>query len=111
RSANYRILLSCRRRHTRSTRDWSPDVCSSDLILPLTSDNSATALSGAFSADIHGHEDHWHIQNPHTELPVPDNRPEAPVSWKSRSEERRVGNDCIVALLEEAWTYEIGGMQ
>src|SRR5699024_11621365 len=25
------FFLSCRRRHTRSKRDWSSDVCSSDL--------------------------------------------------------------------------------
>src|SRR5699024_11324230 len=28
-------LFSSRRRHTRSKRDWSSDVCSSDLIDPL----------------------------------------------------------------------------
>src|SRR2546421_7209587 len=27
------LLISSRRRHTRSDRDWSSDVCSSDLIL------------------------------------------------------------------------------
>src|SRR6266536_4821208 len=27
------FFFSSRRRHTRSTRDWSSDVCSSDLIL------------------------------------------------------------------------------
>src|SRR6266536_3956438 len=27
----YAFFFSCRRRHTRSTRDWSSDVCSSDL--------------------------------------------------------------------------------
>src|SRR5699024_11872784 len=26
-----RFFFSCRRRHTRSKRDWSSDVCSSDL--------------------------------------------------------------------------------
>src|SRR3989440_1316782 len=28
------LLFSSRRRHTRSDRDWSSDVCSSDLVLP-----------------------------------------------------------------------------
>src|SRR5438105_6513837 len=28
------FFFSSRRRHTRSTRDWSSDVCSSDLIFP-----------------------------------------------------------------------------
>src|SRR5438105_5860832 len=30
-----RFFFSSRRRHTRSTRDWSSDVCSSDLAPPL----------------------------------------------------------------------------
>src|SRR5438105_12231120 len=29
------FFFSSRRRHTRSTRDWSSDVCSSDLIVSL----------------------------------------------------------------------------
>src|SRR5699024_11331644 len=29
--ASYRFFFSSRRRHTRSKRDWSSDVCSSDL--------------------------------------------------------------------------------
>src|SRR5690349_24053077 len=29
------FFFSSRRRHTRSLRDWSSDVCSSDLIAPL----------------------------------------------------------------------------
>src|SRR5207247_7636030 len=28
----YSFFFSSRRRHTRSTRDWSSDVCSSDLL-------------------------------------------------------------------------------
>src|SRR5438105_9620087 len=28
------FFFSSRRRHTRSTRDWSSDVCSSDLVPP-----------------------------------------------------------------------------
>src|SRR5207247_4420714 len=31
--AVYIFFFSSRRRHTRSTRDWSSDVCSSDLIV------------------------------------------------------------------------------
>src|SRR5207249_7198582 len=29
----YQFFFSSRRRHTRSKRDWSSDVCSSDLLL------------------------------------------------------------------------------
>src|SRR5207247_4015830 len=32
------FFLSSRRRHTRSTRDWSSDVCSSDLMLVIHPD-------------------------------------------------------------------------
>src|SRR5690606_40082462 len=32
---NYWFVFSSRRRHTRFSRDWSSDVCSSDLHRPL----------------------------------------------------------------------------
>src|SRR5699024_11829632 len=35
--ADLEVLCSSRRRHTRSKRDWSSDVCSSDLRLPTAS--------------------------------------------------------------------------
>src|SRR5699024_11847606 len=39
----YCFLFSSRRRHTRSKRDWSSDVCSSDLELaPADAKNSVT---------------------------------------------------------------------
>src|SRR5699024_12002362 len=33
-SITFSFFVSSRRRHTRSKRDWSSDVCSSDLELP-----------------------------------------------------------------------------
>src|SRR3989442_6660210 len=36
-------FFSSRRRHTRCGRDWSSDVCSSDLIPRATQDSAATA--------------------------------------------------------------------
>src|SRR5438874_9148284 len=38
--SNHFFFFSSRRRHTRSLRDWSSDVCSSDLVTP-----------GAFTAE------------------------------------------------------------
>src|SRR2546429_7050540 len=35
------FFFSSRRRHTRCSRDWSSDVCSSDLITGCSSKNSA----------------------------------------------------------------------
>src|SRR5690625_7150665 len=64
----YSFFFSSRRRHTRWPRDWSSDVCSSDLIVELT-------MNG--------------------EVPA---RPEAHISQclarERRSEERRVGKEC-----------------
>src|SRR6266513_278371 len=64
------FFFSSRRRHTRSKRDWSSDVCSSDLDL----------------------------RRPHAggEHHVLRGRPAAPRhdAARSRSEERRVGKEC-----------------
>src|SRR6266536_2490348 len=39
------FFLSSRRRHTRSTRDWSSDVCSSDLTVPGTTTSCAGGMA------------------------------------------------------------------
>src|SRR2546422_7051625 len=68
------FFFSSRRRHTRCSRDWSSDVCSSDL------------LSSEFQ-EVHGRagpqntavgKDHGVFQR----------------AGSSRSEERRVGKEC-----------------
>src|SRR5438105_15165547 len=59
------FFFSSRRRHTSSTRDWSSDVCSSDLW-------------GTFAAPI----------------VVEDAAFPGINSWPKRSEERRVGKEC-----------------
>src|SRR5699024_11571054 len=38
------FFFSSRRRHTRSKRDWSSDVCSSDLSIQTTADTSPDEL-------------------------------------------------------------------
>src|SRR5690349_22770700 len=46
------FFFSSRRRHTRSLRDWSSDVCSSDLLLqgaPTAAVSASPRLSCAFS--------------------------------------------------------------
>src|SRR5690606_39282161 len=46
------VLFSTRRRHTRFSRDWSPDVCSSDLpasSLPL----AQQPLTGSLTVSAH----------------------------------------------------------
>src|SRR5207247_7766643 len=64
------FFFSSRRRHTRSTRDWSSDVCSSDLSRPAGHSPPTSAAARRRSTS-----------------PGP--------SWRrSRSEERRVGKEC-----------------
>src|SRR6266704_4771297 len=41
------FFFSSRRRHTRSQRDWSSDVCSSDLLTLVLSAEAAPSLDGA----------------------------------------------------------------
>src|SRR5699024_11389071 len=101
------FFFSSRRRHTRSKRDWSSDVCSSDLMELHHSKHHATYVKGAntaleklaaaresgdfstvnqFSKDLAfnlgGHTNHS-------------------IFWKNRSEERRVGKECRCRRGEE----------
>src|SRR6266849_9800356 len=63
------FFFSSRRRHTRSTRDWSSDVCSSDLL-----GDRGVVLLRDFLPDLDGL-----IERP---------------CQRRRSEERRVGKEC-----------------
>src|SRR2546429_1686416 len=84
------FFFSSRRRHTRCSRDWSSDVCSSDLVLvgkvaavekdiPANEALKVVDVSGLYVTpgliDIHYHVGHGG----------------APLN---RSEERRVGKEC-----------------
>src|SRR6267378_6116276 len=44
------FFFSSRRRHTRSLRDWSSDVCSSDLFLAQQADESVERVFADFAA-------------------------------------------------------------
>src|SRR5438874_11799777 len=71
----FRFFFSSRRRHTRSLRDWSSDVCSSDLSLAtmVVSGNASVArLSHVAARAAHAAEK----------------------TANDRSEERRVGKEC-----------------
>src|SRR5215813_14582689 len=65
------FFFSSRRRHTRCGRDWSSDVCSSDLIASSSSGTSAMRPGPA---------------SPRSAI--------SPVLGPIRSEERRVGKEC-----------------
>src|SRR5207249_5639708 len=46
------FFFSSRRRHTRSKRDWSSDVCSSDLLVPKLGLVRAAILFGMINAVV-----------------------------------------------------------
>src|SRR5690606_40896413 len=95
--------FSSRRRHTRFSRDWSSDVCSSDLekidLLARTQEiiigdpenfevTGADAKKGAFLPPVVFYND-----KPLTHTDCHQIEAFGPVS--TRSEERRVGKECI----------------
>src|SRR5207253_8596895 len=61
------FFFSSRRRHTRWPRDWSSDVCSSDLLARCTPQLKRSTWVAVSSSIVHG---------------------------ANRSEERRVGKEC-----------------
>src|SRR5699024_12182342 len=77
------FFFSSRRRHTRSKRDWSSDVCSSDLVSPLP-----------LAPEIEPEDDGV------PERTDPAAVPRLAEGWlevgddEKRSEERRVGKEC-----------------
>src|SRR3712207_9402881 len=77
---SYIFFLSSRRRHARYWRDWSSDVCSSDLL--DAHDAADSALRGGGDPD-----DRHHLLR----CEAGDRRP--PLD-RVRSEERRVGKEC-----------------
>src|SRR5436305_5523411 len=83
------FFFSSRRRHTRCGRDWSSDVCSSDLvsarIFPCTTQEDRRFKIG-FTSPLRSFS-HLLYENISFEGPSPEDATE-------RSEERRVGKEC-----------------
>src|SRR5699024_11972605 len=89
------FFFSSRRRHTRSKRDWSSDVCSSDLI---AIDPVAAAHKGAALRPAAGHADVLlfpDIQAGNLVYKTLVHTAECENGCiLTRSEERRVGKEC-----------------
>src|SRR5699024_11733113 len=88
---NMFFFFSSRRRHTRSKRDWSSDVCSSDL-----DPYGEIGTGGPFLCPMAGREEREpHLENAH---PAGYRRRHRRVphleAVPARSEERRVGKEC-----------------
>src|SRR5690606_41047563 len=77
------VFFSSRRRHTRFSRDWSSDVCSSDL--GVTGSGKTYVMANVIAA----------VQRP--TLILAHNKTLAAQLYgemRERSEERRVGKEC-----------------
>src|SRR2546421_1023924 len=90
----FRFFFSSRRRHTRSDRDWSSDVCSSDL---------KDMLAAKTEKEDEGHAPWWPQRRPEQGLRPPfqswlltclSNLAQWKFDSHHRSEERRVGKEC-----------------
>src|SRR3712207_6848204 len=89
------FFFSSRRRHTRYWRDWSSDVCSSDLLgRALASTPHLT--TAVFGASVLRDEPSWleRIARGDVILTCAWYEPQRSDDLDSRSEERRVGKEC-----------------
>src|SRR5437868_14981103 len=74
------FFFSSRRRHTRSKRDWSSDVCSSDLV------------NAKLERPMNRGDRRFVVLLAPTKFPA--RSADSPCPKADRSEERRVGKDC-----------------
>src|SRR3712207_6849105 len=86
------VFFSSRRRHTRYWRDWSSDVCSSDLFGPHDPDPRLGGFSpdGKYFLAFSFRSKLIKILDVHSGRVAH----EGTISESSRSEERRVGKEC-----------------
>src|SRR2546421_6687709 len=86
------FFFSSRRRHTRSDRDWSSDVCSSDLAVAQGMYPEPPQLfHGTGVTDDDAWESYWKVENGIRMSGMPGFK--GPLT-ETRSEERRVGKEC-----------------
>ena len=91
------FFFSSRRRHTRLVRDWSSDVCSSDLNDPTQvckdAEKTLTLIRGGESV-IYEATFSFNGGLCHSDLVVKKSLFDQVYKSKKRSEERRVGKEC-----------------
>src|SRR3989440_3332815 len=91
----YCFFFSSRRRHTRSDRDWSSDVCSSDLITtyaPANCDHHVTPPKVQPFEHVNYFAGCGHRFPPLSKIMSSNNQRTGKPCC--RSEERRVGKEC-----------------
>src|SRR5699024_11749296 len=87
-----RFFFSSRRRHTRSKRDWSSDVCSSDLMESEISD----PVQSDFGFHIIKLNKKEETDEDFGDLEDQEEQIRRDIATSKRSEERRVGKECIL---------------
>src|SRR2546429_4879986 len=88
----YIFFFSSRRRHTRCSRDWSSDVCSSDLVR-FHGPEPLVLVQPVFTPHRDGDGPEWPRPPPAPPPPRGEAFLNAPAQPR-RSEERRVGKEC-----------------
>src|SRR3712207_6928170 len=86
------FFFSSRRRHTRYWRDWSSDVCSSDLrqvAVELPRGHLDAVVLPLVALDLDEAVEHVLAERPQHELGL-----RGDLDRLARSEERRVGKEC-----------------
>src|SRR5207249_6389882 len=86
------IFFSSRRRHTRSKRDWSSDVCSSDLSTPRTSTPGSASWRRTRTWRATFFEGRF-FSAPLQDISCKGSRVPGSARGRARSEERRVGKE------------------
>src|SRR3989440_1753192 len=90
----YIFFFSSRRRHTRSDRDWSSDVCSSDLFDEGELENKRRIRELEATMGDLGFSFHNNGAKRGGVVEVYDAALQAAIADVRRSEERRVGKEC-----------------
>src|SRR5690606_40228765 len=85
------LFFSSRRRHTRFSRDWSSDVCSSDLLKERVPDKASASIDADDADNPGSFELAGGDLSDLDDLDVVVLPPQAD---EFRSEERRVGKEC-----------------
>src|SRR2546429_5926752 len=90
-------FFSSRRRHTRCSRDWSSDVCSSDLTVGIPSFDAKTGLFIVSARDAYGiyfsKPEHGEYGWAGADYGIFGKGMLKAIDYQ-RSEERRVGKEC-----------------
>src|SRR5690606_41029663 len=86
------FFFSSRRRHTRFSRDWSSDVCSSDLLTSTSWEFVAQRRRGYVCGNAEHRPTEGRLRFPFI-APEESTMPRA-IHQFLRSEERRVGKEC-----------------